>query len=277
VFVIEPLDRGFGYTFRQLAAPGCCSPRWRGAAVTSVKIEGVAPRVHHPAGRPRGTVTDIILKPESSSSAILHGESPEVEVRLTKARLKASSRQPTSEAPADLEIPQPGPRKSRTLSSKGRLRDHASRSGRGSRVMCRPRATAASRTRSASSRSTRCSRRSTASPYDVEAARGSVSAPTTTSSSSTSTTNGSIDPKDAIARGCRDPDPPSWRSFTDLEKIEGLRRVGAAGTGPAPAESGRAVSLAGGMENFPIEGARARRSLVQLPQARWHRGRSVTS
>ena len=64
------------------------------------------------------------------------------------------------------------------------------------------------------------------------------------------TTNGSIDPKDAIARGCRDPHPPAGDLHRPGED-RGLRRVGRAvadGNGEAAG-----VSLAGGMENFPIE------------------------
>src|SRR5919199_793226 len=83
VFVIEPLDRGFGYTFGNSLRRVLLSSL-EGAAVTSVKIEGVAhefttlPGVHE-------DVTDIILNLKQLV-CILSGESPEVEERLTKRR-----------------------------------------------------------------------------------------------------------------------------------------------------------------------------------------------
>ena len=53
VFVIEPLDRGFGYTFGNSLRRVLLSSL-EGAAVTSVKIEGVAHEFTTLPGRPRG-------------------------------------------------------------------------------------------------------------------------------------------------------------------------------------------------------------------------------
>src|SRR5947207_664855 len=81
IFVIEPLDRGFGYTFGNSLRRVLLSSL-EGAAVTSVKIEGVAHEFTTLPGV-REDVTDIILNLKQLV-CILHGESPEVEVRLTK-------------------------------------------------------------------------------------------------------------------------------------------------------------------------------------------------
>src|SRR5438876_12206425 len=79
VFEIEPLDRGFGYTFGNSLRRVLLSSL-EGAAVTSVKIEGVAHEFTTLPGV-REDVTDIILNLKQIV-CILHGESPEVEVRL---------------------------------------------------------------------------------------------------------------------------------------------------------------------------------------------------
>ena len=59
VFVIEPLDRGFGYTFGNSLRRVLLSSL-EGAAVTSVKIEGVSHEFTTLPGV-REDVTDIIL------------------------------------------------------------------------------------------------------------------------------------------------------------------------------------------------------------------------
>ena len=81
VFVIEPLDRGFGYTFGNSLRRVLLSSL-EGAAVTSVKIEGVAHEFTTLPGV-REDVTDILLNFKSLICR-LHGESPEIEVRLNK-------------------------------------------------------------------------------------------------------------------------------------------------------------------------------------------------
>ena len=81
VFVIEPLDRGFGYTFGNSLRRVLLSSL-EGAAVTSVKIEGVA-HVFTTLPGVREDVIDIILNLKNLTCR-LHGESPEIEVRLEK-------------------------------------------------------------------------------------------------------------------------------------------------------------------------------------------------
>ena len=98
VFVIEPLDRGFGYTFGNSLRRVLLSSL-EGAAVTSVKIEGVAHEFTTLPGV-REDVTDIILNLKNLICR-LHGESPEVEVRLQKkgpgtVKAPTSRRRPSS-------------------------------------------------------------------------------------------------------------------------------------------------------------------------------------
>ena len=116
VFVIEPLDRGFGYTFGNSLRRVLLSSL-EGAAVTSVKIEGVAHEFTTLPGV-REDVTDILLNFKSLICR-LHGESPEIEVRLSKkgaGAVKASD----IEAPAELEILNPD-LEIANLSDKGKL------------------------------------------------------------------------------------------------------------------------------------------------------------
>ena len=116
VFVIEPLDRGFGYTFGNSLRRVLLSSL-EGAAVTSVKIEGVAHEFTTLPGV-REDVTDILLNFKSLICR-LHGDSPEIEVRLTKkgpGAVKASD----IEAPAELEILNPD-LEIANLSDKGKL------------------------------------------------------------------------------------------------------------------------------------------------------------
>src|SRR5919202_642453 len=116
VFVIEPLDRGFGYTFGNSLRRVLLSSL-EGAAVTSVKIEGVAHEFTTLPGV-REDVTDIILNLKNLI-ARLHGDSPEVEVRLEK-RGAGTVTAADIEAPADLEILNPELEIAH-LSDKGRL------------------------------------------------------------------------------------------------------------------------------------------------------------
>src|SRR5690242_2403679 len=64
------------------------------------------------------------------------------------------------------------------------------------------------------------------------------------------TTNGSIDPKEAIGQAAEIL-IRQLAIFTDLEKIDPFNENG--GSGSDGASESAAVSLAGGMENFPIE------------------------
>ena len=105
VFVIEPLDRGFGYTFGNSLRRVLLSSL-EGAAVTSVKIEGVAHEFTTLPGV-REDVTDILLNFKNLICR-LHGESPEIEVRLS-SRAPAPSRL-RHRGPGRARDPQPGPR-----------------------------------------------------------------------------------------------------------------------------------------------------------------------
>src|SRR6185437_1441114 len=103
VFQIEPLDRGFGYTFGNSLRRVLLSSL-EGAAVTSVKLDGVAHEFTTLPGV-REDVTDIILNLKNLI-CVLHGDSPEIEVRL----LKTGSGPVTAadiQAPAELEILNP--------------------------------------------------------------------------------------------------------------------------------------------------------------------------
>jgi len=102
-FVVEPLDRGFGYTFGNSIRRVLLSSL-EGAAVTSVKIEGAAHEFTAVPGV-REDVTDIILNLKGLICR-LHGDSGEVEVQVQKdgpGTVRASD----IEAPADLEILNP--------------------------------------------------------------------------------------------------------------------------------------------------------------------------
>src|SRR5215216_4794890 len=81
VFVIEPLDRGFGYTFGNSLRRVLLSSL-EGAAVTSVKIEGISHEFTTLTGV-REDVTDIILNLKNLVCR-LHGDSPEIEVHVAK-------------------------------------------------------------------------------------------------------------------------------------------------------------------------------------------------
>jgi len=243
VFVIEPLDRGFGYTFGNSLRRVLLSSL-EGAAVTSVKIEGVAHEFTTLPGV-REDVTDIILNLKQLV-CILHGESPEVEVRLTK-RGDGVVTAADIEAPADLEILNPD-LEIANLSSKGRL-EVTLTIGRGRGYL------PAEGNRGQSHTIGVIPVDSMFSPinrvaYDVEAAR--VGQRTDYDKLILDvTTNGSIDPKDAIAQAAEIL-IRQLAIFTDLEKIEGFGESASAAIDGVGGESA-GVSLAGGMENFPIE------------------------
>src|SRR3954462_9918366 len=100
VFVIEPLDRGFGYTFGNSLRRVLLSSL-EGAAVTSVKVEGTAHEFTTLPGV-REDATDVILNLKQLVCR-LYGESPEVEVRLNK-RGAGMVTAADIQAPAELEI-----------------------------------------------------------------------------------------------------------------------------------------------------------------------------
>src|SRR3954447_23355810 len=102
-FVVEPLDRGFGYTFGNSLRRVLLSSL-EGAAVTAVKIEGVAHEFTAVPGV-REDVTDIILNLKNLVCR-LHGDSGEVAVQIVK-RGPGAVTAADIQAPADLEILNP--------------------------------------------------------------------------------------------------------------------------------------------------------------------------
>jgi DNA-directed RNA polymerase subunit alpha len=175
---------------------------------------------------------------------VLHGESPEIEVRLS---VKGAGEVTAAdiEAPADLEILNPD-LVIANLSDKGRL-DITLTIGRGRGYV------PAELNRGPETSIGVIPIDSIFSPvrrvsYDVEAAR--VGQRTDYDKLRLDvTTDGSIDPKEAIAQAAEIL-IRQLAIFTDIEKIEGFGEAAAvsAGDGGAPSES-----LAHGMENFPIE------------------------
>jgi DNA-directed RNA polymerase subunit alpha len=237
LFTIEPLDRGFGYTFGNSLRRVLLSSL-EGAAVTSVKLEGVAHEFTTLPGV-KEDVTDIILSLKSMICR-LHGESPEIEVRLMKkgpGKVTAAD----IEAPADLEILNPDLQIA-TLSDKGRL-ELTLTIGRGRGYVPGELNRGPEHTigvipiDSIFSPVRRVS-------YDVEAAR--VGQRTDYDKLNLDvTTDGSIDPKAAIGQAAEIL-IRQLAIFTDIDRIEG---IGEATTEAVPAEA----PLAHGMENFPIE------------------------
>jgi DNA-directed RNA polymerase subunit alpha len=238
VFVIEPLDRGFGYTFGNSLRRVLLSSL-EGAAVTSVKIEGVAHEFTTLPGV-REDVTDVILNLKQLVCR-LHGESPEVEVRLNK-KGAGSVTAADIEAPAELEILNPE-LEIANLSDKGRL-EITLTIGRGrgyvpSELNRGPQHTiGVIPVDSIFSPVRRVS-------YDVEAAR--VGQRTDYDKLRLDiTTDGSVEPKDALGQAAEIL-IRQLAIFTDIERIEGFGEAAQAEVGAAE------PSLAHGMENFPIE------------------------
>ncbi len=238
VFVIEPLDRGFGYTFGNSLRRVLLSSL-EGAAVTSVKLEGVAHEFTTLPGV-REDVVDLISAMKSLVCR-LHGESPEVEVRLNKRGAGAVTAADI-EAPADLEILNPE-LVIANLSDKGRL-EMTMTIGRGRGYV------PAELNRGPEHTIGVIPVDSIFSPvrrvsYDVEAAR--VGQRTYYDKLTLDVlTDGSIDPREAIGEAAEIL-IRQLAIFTDIEKIEGFGEAAAAqaATQEAP--------LAHGMENFPIE------------------------
>jgi len=238
LFVIEPLDRGFGYTFGNSLRRVLLSSL-EGAAVTSVKIEGVAHEFTTLPGV-REDVTDIILNLKNLICR-LHGDSPEVEVRLTK-KGPGSVTASDIEAPAELEILNPELELA-NLSDKGKL-EMTITIGRGRGYM------PAELNRGPQHTIGVIPVDSIFSPvrrvaYDVEAAR--VGQRTDYDKLRLDvTTDGSVGPKDAIAEAAEIL-IRQLAIFTDIDRIEQLTEAAVGEIGVPE------VSLAHGMENFPIE------------------------
>jgi DNA-directed RNA polymerase subunit alpha len=236
VFAIEPLDRGFGHTFGNSLRRVLLSSL-DGAAVTAVKIEGVAHEFTTLNGV-REDVTDIILNLKNLIVR-LHGASPEIEVYIAK---KGSGVVTAAdiEAPADLEILNPDLAIAH-LSDKGKL-EMTLTIGRGRGYV------PAELNRGPETTIGVIPIDSIFSPvrrvaYEVEAAR--VGQRTDYDKLVLDvTTDGAIDPRDAIAQAAEIL-IRQLAIFTDLERIEGL--------GEATAEAAAEAPATHGMENFPIE------------------------
>ena len=240
VFVIEPLDRGFGYTFGNSLRRVLLSSL-EGAAVTAVKIEGITHEFTTLPGV-REDVTDIILNLKNLI-VLLHGESPEIEVHIAKKGAGAVTAADI-QAPADLEILNPDLELA-NLNDKGKL-EMTLTIGRGRGYV------PAELNRGPETTIGVIPIDSIFSPvrrvaYDVEAAR--VGQRTDYDKLRLDiTTDGSIDPREAIGQAAEIL-IRQLAIFTDIEKIEGFGEAAAVTDGGGPAEP----SLAHGMENFPIE------------------------
>jgi DNA-directed RNA polymerase subunit alpha len=235
VFSIEPLDRGFGYTFGNSLRRVLLSSL-EGAAVTSVKIEGVAHEFTTLKGV-REDVTDILLNLKNLTCR-LHGESPEIEVRLDK-KGPGPVTAADIEAPADLEILNPD-LEIANLSDRGRLEIIVT-IGRGRGYV------PAELNRGPEHTIGVIPLDSIFSPvrrvsYEVEAAR--VGQRTDYDKLTLDvTTDGSVSPRDSIAEAAEIL-IRQLAIFTDLDRIEGFGEAG---------EAEDEVPQAHGMENFPIE------------------------
>jgi DNA-directed RNA polymerase subunit alpha len=239
VFVIEPLDRGFGYTFGNSLRRVLLSSL-EGAAVTSVKIEGVSHEFTTIPGV-REDVTDIILNLKSMI-CVLHGESPEIEVRMS-ARGAGEVTAGDIEAPADLEILNPELVLAH-LSDRGRL-EITLTIGRGRGYAPTDLARSPETTIGVIPIDAIFSPVRRVS-YDVEAAR--VGQRTDYDKLRLDvTTDGTIDPKEAIAQASEIL-IRQLMIFTDMDVWQRGDAQQAPTDGAGPTES-----LAHGMENFPIE------------------------
>ncbi len=238
VFVIEPLDRGFGYTFGNSLRRVLLSSL-EGAAVTAVKIEGITHEFTTLPGV-REDVTDIILNLKNLI-VLLHGESPEIEVHIAK-KGAGSVTAADIQAPADLEILNPDLELAQ-LSDKGKL-EMTLTIGRGRGYV------PAELNRGPETTIGVIPIDSIFSPvrrvsYDVEAAR--VGQRTDYDKLRLDvTTDGSIEPRDAIGQAAEIL-IRQLAIFTDLDNIDDFRVGGSEDI--APEQS----SGAGAMENFPIE------------------------
>jgi DNA-directed RNA polymerase subunit alpha len=234
-FTIEPLDRGFGYTFGNSLRRVLLSSL-EGAAVTAVKIEGVSHEFTTLPGV-REDVTDIILNLKSLVCR-LHGESPEIEVHVSK-RGPGAVTAADIEAPADLEILNPELELAH-LADKGKL-EMTLTIGRGRGYV------PAELNRGPETTIGVIPIDSIFSPvrrvsYEVDAARVGQRTDYDKLVLDVST-DGSVAPKDAIAEAAEIL-IRQLAIFTDLEKID---------MGEIAATEAEVPSTSHGMENFPIE------------------------
>jgi|SRR5262245_49601954 len=234
-FTIEPLDRGFGYTFGNSLRRVLLSSL-EGAAVTAVKIEGVSHEFTTLPGV-REDVTDVILNLKSLVCR-LHGESPEIEVHVSK-RGPGAVTAADIEAPADLEILNPELELAH-LADKGKL-EMTLTIGRGRGYV------PAELNRGPETTIGVIPIDSIFSPvrrvsYEVDASRVGQRTDYDKLVLDVST-DGSVAPKDAIAEAAEIL-IRQLAIFTDLEKID---------MGEISAIEAEVPSTSHGMENFPIE------------------------
>ncbi|MFQ5427192.1 MAG: DNA-directed RNA polymerase subunit alpha [Gaiellales bacterium] len=235
-FVIEPLDRGFGHTFGNSLRRVLLSSL-EGAAVTSVKIEGVGHEFTTLPGV-REDVIDIILNLKGMIFR-LHGESPEVEVRLEK---KGPGQVTAGDiaAPADLEILNPD-WVIAELSGNGRL-EMTLTIGRGRGYVPAEQNRGPENTIGVIPVDAMFSPVKRVS-YEVESARVGQRTDYDRLTLDVAT-DGSVEPKDAVAQAAEIL-IRQLAIFTDLDRIEGL--------GEPVVEAEAEIPQARGMENFPIE------------------------
>jgi DNA-directed RNA polymerase subunit alpha len=241
VFVIEPLDRGFGHTFGNSLRRVLLSSL-EGAAVTSVKVEGTAHEFTTLPGV-REDVTDIVLNLKNLV-ARLHGESPELEVHIS-AKGPGAVTAGDIASPADLEILNPELELA-NLSGSGRL-DMTLTIGRGRGYV------PAELNRGPQHTIGVIPIDSIFSPvrrvaYQVESAR--VGQRTDYDKLTLDiTTDGSVEPKDALAEAAEIL-IRQLAIFTDLDQMD---LISDAGSVPGGEGAGPETSLPHGMENYPIE------------------------
>src|SRR6059036_2464121 len=239
-FTIEPLDRGFGYTFGNSLRRVLLSSL-SGAAVTSVRIEGVA----HEFSTIKGVkedVTDIVLNLKGIVSR-MHSDATEVEAPLVVTG-PGDITAKDIDLPAGVEILNPDVHIA-TLESKAKLEMYMTIGrGRGYRP--------ADENKSPDQPIGVIPIDSIFSPvrrvaYAVESAR--VGQRTDYDKLTIDiTTDGSVEPKDALAEAAEIL-IRQLAIFTDLENIDRLRSAadgGADGGGAEPTSSHP-------MDNFPIE------------------------
>ena len=236
-FTIEPLDRGFGYTFGNSLRRVLLSSL-AGAAVTSVRIEGVAHEFSTINGV-KEDVTDIVLNLKEIV-ARMHSDAAEIEVPLV-ATGPGEVTAGDIDLPSGVEILNPDAHIA-TLEKKTKLEVYLT-IGRGRGY------SPAEENKTDDQPIGVIPIDSIFSPvrrvaYDIEAAR--VGQRTDYDKLRLDvTTDGSIDPRDAIGQAAEIL-IRQLAIFTDIEKIEGFGEAAAAEAAPE-------VSLAHGMENFPIE------------------------
>ena len=268
-FTIEPLDRGFGYTFGNSLRRVLLSSL-AGAAVTSVRIEGVAHEFSTIQGV-KEDVTDIVLNLKGVVCR-MHSDASEVEAPLVvtgPGEITAKD----IDLPAGVEILNPDVHIA-TLEKKTKLELYMTIGrGRGYRP--------AEENKSADQPIGVIPIDSIFSPvrrvaYAVEQAR--VGQKTDFDKLTLDIeTDGSIDPQAAL-REAAELLISQLAIFTDADRIQELRAAPGGqldGHGLAVGGGGAPRGAAGRGVEHPDRGARARRALLQLPQARRHpdRGR----